>query len=188
MTMKHEINKSLDILKNGGAIIYPTDTIWGLGCDATDNDAVEKIFTIKNRSESKSLIILVDSWKMLEQYIDHIPHKVSCIIKGSNKPTSVVYNNPKGLAKKVISKDNTVAIRIVQDEFCKKLIQKFQKPIVSTSANFSNKRAPKTFNDIEKQFLDKADYIVNLHRDRQQRVSSQIVKVESDGKIVFIRK
>lgn len=186
--MNTEIKRSLNVLNNGGVIIYPTDTIWGIGCDATDEHAVEKVFKIKKRSESKSLIILVDSWTMLQQYINDIPSKVSCILKGSNRPISVIYSDPRGLAKNVIAKDDTVAIRIVNDDFCNKLIKNFGKPIVSTSANLSNKMAPKSFSDIEKSLLDKADYIVNLHQDEKQRIASQIVKVDSKGKIEFIRK
>ncbi len=186
--MKNEINKSLEVLKKGGVIIYPTDTIWGIGCDATNEKAIEKVYQIKERSESKSLIILVDSWKMLEQYVGQIPNKVSCILKGSTKPTSVIYDHSKGLAKNVIANDGTVAIRIIKDIFCQELIKKFNKPIVSTSANYTGIKAPQNFSDIERSLLEKADYIVNLHREKKQGVASQIVKVDKEGKIVFLRK
>jgi len=186
--MKNEINKSFDVLKRGGVIIYPTDTIWGIGCDATNEKAIEKVYQIKKRSESKSLIILVDSWKMLEQYVAHIPNKVSCVLKGSAKPTSVIYNHPNGLAKNVIANDGTVAIRIIKDEFCQELIKKLNKPIVSTSANYSGEKAPQRFTDIKGSLLEKADYIVNLHHEKRQGVASQIVKVDKEGKIEFLRK
>ena len=186
--MKEEIESSLNVLKEGGVIIYPTDTIWGVGCDATNEKAVEKVYQLKRRSENKSLIVLMDSWQMLEEHIAEIPNKVSCILKGSSKPTSVIYNNPKGLAKNVISEDNTVVIRIVADEFCKELIKKFKKPIVSTSANYSETKAPNSFSDIDRSLLEKADYIVNLHREKTQTMASQIVKVDKRGKIEFIRK
>ena len=186
--MKDEIKKSLKVLKEGGVIIYPTDTIWGIGCDATNEKAVDRVFQIKRRSESKSLIVLVNNWDMLKQYVKQVPDKVSCILKGSSKPTTVIYNYPQGLADNLIAADNTVAIRIVNDEFCQKLIKKLNKPIVSTSANYSNAKAPNSFYDIEESLLEKADYIVNLHRESQQGLSSQIVKVDSRGKIEFIRK
>ncbi|NOQ92402.1 MAG: threonylcarbamoyl-AMP synthase [Flavobacteriaceae bacterium] len=186
--MNSEVLKAKQVLKQNGIIIYPTDTIWGIGCDATNKVAVAKIYKLKQRTETKSLIVLVDSWVMLEEYISKIPAKVSCIITGSSKPTSVVYDNPKGLAKNVIANDNTVAIRIVKDEFCKALIHQFGKPIVSTSANVSGKSAPKSFDEIEVSLLNKADYVVNLHREKTQKTASQIVKVDSSGKIEFIRK
>lgn len=183
-----EIRKSLNVLQQGGIIVYPTDTIWGIGCDATNEIAVAKIYKIKQRTESKSLIVLVDSWTMLEAYIKEIPVKVNCILNGTSKPTSVVYDNPIGLAKNVIASDNTVAIRIVNDEFCKELIHQFGKPIVSTSANVSGKLSPKSFDEIEKSLLNKADYVVNLQFEKNQNTASQIVKVDSSGKIEFIRK
>lgn len=186
--MKTELNNALESFKKKEVIIYPTDTIWGIGCDATNEKAVAKIYKLKQRSESKSLIILVDSWAMLEIYVKEIPAKVNCIIKGSNKPTTVIYSNPVGLAKNVIAQDNTVAIRIVNDEFCKRLIQQFGKPIVSTSANISGIAAPKCFDEIDKSLLNKVDYVVNLHLDKKQSIASQIVKVNSSGEIEFIRK
>lgn len=186
--MKDKILKAKQVLNQNGIIIYPTDTIWGIGCDATNEEAVAKIYKIKQRTESKSLIVLVDGWAMLEKYISKVPAKVSCILKGSSKPTSVVYDNPKGLAKNVIANDNTVAIRIVNDEFCKQLIHQFGKPIVSTSANVSGKPAPKSFDEIENSLLNRADYVVNLHLEKNHSTASQIVKVDSRGKIEFIRK
>lgn len=186
--MKNDLKNTLKILKSSGIFLYPTDTVWGLGCDATDENAVKKVFELKNRIESKSLIILVDSWEMLQQYINKIPPKVSCVLEGTSRPTSVIYKNPKGLAKNVIADDDTVAIRIVQDEFCKQLIKEFGKPIVSTSANYSGKPTPKNFIEIDKTLLNKVDYVVNLNREKRFGVSSQIVKIDEKGKIEFLRK
>ncbi|MCK4561597.1 MAG: threonylcarbamoyl-AMP synthase [Flavobacteriaceae bacterium] len=186
--MDSEILKAKNILDQKGVIIYPTDTIWGIGCDATNEEAVAEIYKLKQRAESKSLIILVDGWAMLKEYIKEVPNKVSCIINGSSKPTSVIYNNPIKLAKNVIAQNNTVAIRIVKDEFCKQLIRQFGKPIVSTSANVSGKPAPKNFDEIENSLLNKVDYVVNLHLEKKQSTASQIVRVDSKGKIEFIRK
>ncbi len=186
--MRVEIRKSLEVLKNGGVFVYPTDTVWGIGCDASSEKAVERVYEIKQRSDSKSLIILVDSWEMLQEYVDTIPVKVSCVIKGSSRPTTVIYDRPKNLASNAIADDNTVAIRIVQDEFCQNLIQKFGKPIVSTSANISGQKTPGSFSYIDKSILDKVDYIVNLHRDEINNRSSQIIRIDRTGKIEFLRK
>ena len=186
--MKTELERLVKILKNGGTIIYPTDTVWGIGCDATNEIAVEKVYRLKDRKESKSLIILVDSWEMLENYISRIPRKVNCILHGSSKPTSVIYSNPKGLAKNVIAQDNTVAIRIVKDDFCKDLIKALGKPIVSTSANYSGVKTPKSYDEIDESLLLKADYVVSLNRDNRPSMASQIVKVDSKGNIKFLRK
>jgi L-threonylcarbamoyladenylate synthase len=183
-----EINNSLAVLKNGEVLLYPTDTVWGIGCDASNEKAVAKIFKIKQRAESKSLIILVDSFEMLEKYIEIIPDKVKPILTKPERPTTIIYENPHHLAKNVIAQDNTVAIRIVQDEFCKNLIHQFGKPIVSTSANPSGKPTPYSFKEIDQSILDTADYIVNLHREKINKQSSQIIKIDQSGGIVFIRK
>jgi len=186
--MELEIINTLKALKNGNLIVYPTDTIWGIGCDATDEKAVAKVFELKQRTESKSLIILVDGMEMLQKYIKKLPKKVTCVLVGTSRPTSVIYKNPKGLAENVIADDNTVAIRIANDEFCKKLIHNFGKPIVSTSANFSGKPSPKCFDEIDKTLLNKVEYIVNLHRKEKQNRSSQLVKISVKGRIEFLRK
>ncbi len=186
--MTNIISKTVKLLSQSKIILYPTDTIWGIGCDATDEKAVAKVFKLKQRTEAKSLIILVDGMEMLQNYIEKFPAKVSCVLAGTSRPTSVIYKKPKGLAKNVIAADNTVAIRIANDEFCQKLIQKFGKPIVSTSANYSGKPAPKCFEDIDKTLLNKVDYVVNLHRDEKQNRSSQLVKISDKGRIEFLRK
>ena len=185
--MKKELKTALENLKKNNIILYPTDTVWGLGCDATNEKAVEKIFSIKKRDESKSLVILVDSLKMLRSYVDSLSEVVISFLKASDKPTTVIYKHPKKLSKNVIAKDNTVAIRIVKDEFCKKLIHTFGKPIVSTSANISDKPTPKTFKEIETSILDTVDYIVNLRRDEQSNQPSVIVKINDEGQVEVIR-
>lgn len=186
--MKNEIITSLEQIKKGHVIVYPTDTIWGLGCDATNQSAVEKVYKIKNRSESKSLIILVDGIKMLEEYVDTVPEVIKEYIKKAVKPTTVIYARPKGLASNVVAQDNTVAIRIVENDFCKALIRAFGKPVVSTSANFSNQPSPSSFNEIDPLLLEKADYIVNLPAAETKKTASQIIKLNDLGKIEFLRK
>ena len=182
------IKETLKIIQTGGAIVYPTDTIWGLGCDATNQAAVEKVYKIKNRSESKSLIILVDGMAMLEQYVDSVPEIILNFLKSAVKPTTVIYNHPKGLAANVIADDDSVAIRVVQNDFCKALIREFGKPIVSTSANFSGASSPSSFYEIDPLLLKQADYIVNLPAAEMKNTASQIIKVNDLGEIEFLRK
>ncbi|MCF2875642.1 MULTISPECIES: L-threonylcarbamoyladenylate synthase [unclassified Tenacibaculum] len=184
--MLEEINRTESFLKKGEIILYPTDTVWGIGCDATDTESVKRIFEIKNREESKSLIILVDSIEMLQEYIDEIPDDALKILKENKKPTTIIYNNPKGLAKNTIASDNTVAIRIPDDEFCKQLIKKFGKPIVSTSANISGEPTAKSFSEISNAILNSVDYVVDLHREKITQKSSTILRIDN-GSVIVIR-
>ena len=185
--MQIEIEKSVLALKNGNTILYPTDTVWGIGCDATDEIAVKKIYHIKSREESRSLIILVSSFEMLQKYIGSIPDIVRSVLLENKKPTTIIYKNPKGLAQNAIADDNTVAIRIVQDEFCQELIHQLGKPIVSTSANISGDPTPKAFNEISKPILDSVDYIVNLSQEEVNLKSSTIIRIMEDDTIKIIR-
>lgn len=175
------------ILKESKTILYPTDTVWGLGCDATDPKAVQKIYQLKNREESKSLIVLVDSLEMLQNYVGSIPPKIFTILKESNKPTTIIYKYSKGLAKNTIAADKTVAIRIPKDDFCRDLIREFGKPIVSTSANRSGAPTPKTFSEIAPAILDTVDYIVNLRQDEIASKSSTILRINENDEIEVLR-
>jgi len=180
-------NNSLKVLKQGGTIIYPTDTIWGLGCDATNEVAGANIYKIKQRSESKSLIILVDGFDMLKRYVNDVPKIINTFLKTVSKPTTVIYKNPIGLANNVIAKDNTVAIRIANDVFCKALIRQFGKPIVSTSANISSRPTPASFKEIDASLLKAVDYVVNLQQNEPNNAPSTIVKVDDSGQLLVIR-
>lgn len=175
----------IKVLNSTETILYPTDTVWGLGCDATNEAAVQKIYQIKKRAESKSLIILVDSIEMLQKYVDNVSENVLKILEASKKPTTIVYENPKHLAKNTIASDNTIAIRIPKDDFCLKLIREFGKPIVSTSANISGEPTAKSFSEISKAILQSVDYVVDLHQDKITEKSSTILKVEGDTVIVI---
>lgn len=186
--MQIELQNALKVIKHQQILLYPTDTVWGIGCDATSEEAVNAIFKIKQRSESKSLIILVDSIEMLQMYVPEIPTTIIDIVKKASKPTTIIYNNPKGLAKNVVASDNTVAVRIVQNEFCKQLISAFGKPIVSTSANISGNSTPNSFKEIDKAILDSVDYIVNLQREAVNDKSSTILKVDDNGELIVLRK
>ena len=173
------IKKTLDHLLKGNVILYPTDTSWGIG-GASDNDmVVKKIFKIKKRNDNKALICLVSSIKMLDKHVKNIPKKLIKYIN-SDEPTTVIYQNPKGFAKNTIASDHSIAIRIVKDDFCRKLIKSFGKPIVSTSANISGEDTPKSFSEISSTILDSVDYIVNLHQNTVNTKSSTIVKIVGD--------
>ena len=180
--MEEEITQSLKILQDGGVILYPTDTIWGLGCDATNPDAIQKIYNIKQRKESKALITLVSDKKMLKKLTDSVPDTDI-----TSDPTTVVYQNVEGLSDKLLAEDGTAAIRIVQDNFCKQLIEIFGKAIVSTSANISGTKSPKQFSDITDDIINNADYIVNLRKKERRENSSRIIKIEKNGSITKLR-
>ena len=174
---KKIFNQSIEALLNSHVILYPTDTVWGLGCDATSIDAVAKIFKLKNRVESKSLVVLVSSIKMLCSYVHKVPQKAIDIITTTKKPTTIIYNNPKGLAANAIASDNTIAIRIPSHDYCLELINKFGKPIISTSANISGESTPKSFSEISLPILEGVDYVVNLEQDKITDKSSTILKI-----------
>lgn len=167
--------------------MYPTDTVWGLGCDATNEQAVSKIFDLKKRVESKSLIQLVDSMTMLKAYVPRLPDNLQKVLNQAAKPTTVIYNDPVGLASNAVAKDATVAIRIVQQEFCQQLLQSFGKPIVSTSANISGQPTPNSFEEINPVILKLVDYVVDLPRSKESNEPSRIVKIHKDDTIEVLR-
>ncbi len=187
--MNAEIVNALKILKKGGTILYPTDTIWGIGCDATNEEAVSKVYQIKNRIESKSLIILIDNPGRLPSYINQVPDIAWELIEVTNKPLTIIYPGAKNLAKNVIAEDGSVAIRIVKNKFCINLIQQFKKPIVSTSANIANQPNPTNFNEIDINLIHKIDYTVKLNQDDLSLlIPSSIIKLGLNGEIQIIRK
>lgn len=182
-----EINNCIEELKNGSLILYPTDTVWGIGCDATNEEAVKKVYQLKNREDSKALICLVANQAMLERYVEKVPDVAYDIIDLANKPTTIVFDKPKGLAKNLIAPDNTIAIRVASDKFCQYLINKFGKPIVSTSANISEIPSPKNFFAISNEILTGVDYVVNLHQEKENSSPSSIIKLSNDGTVKVIR-
>jgi L-threonylcarbamoyladenylate synthase len=177
LTTKKILNQSIEVLLNSQVILYPTDTVWGLGCDATNVDAVAKIFKLKNRVESKSLVVLVSSMEMLHTYVGTVPQKAIDIISKTKKPTTIIYSNPKGLADNAIAVDNTIAIRIPTHNYCLEIINKLGKPIISTSANISGESTPKSFSEISLPILEGVDYVVNLEQDKITDKSSTILKL-----------
>ncbi|NQX82378.1 MAG: threonylcarbamoyl-AMP synthase [Flavobacteriaceae bacterium] len=185
--MEEEINKSVVALNAGGVLLYPTDTILGLGCRADDMAAVDKIYAIKQRESSKSMILLVSSVVMLSKYIDDIPLSVFEIIEKAIKPTTIIYKNPKNIAKNLIAEDNTIAIRVVKNSFCIKLIEKLDCPLVSTSANISGQEYVHSIKKMNEGILCNVDYIVNLPLEKQNLQVSTILKVSDDNQIEIIR-
>lgn len=189
MTFEEELKKAVAVLREGGTILYPTDTVWGIGCDATNQNAIEKILEIKNRNVNKSMIVLVDDESRLQRYVKEVPSNAWDLIEFSERPLTIIY--PKGihLPPTVVAHDGSVAIRIVKDGFCKQLISKLNKPIISTSANISNEPAPSNFREINSVIKDAVDYVVNLRQqEKKQAQPSVILRLEMDGKIKFIRK
>lgn len=186
--MKKAIDKSVEVLKNGGTILYPTDTIWGIGCDATNSKAVQKVLKIKNRPKNFSFIILVEKAPRISDYVAQIPDITFDLLSGFDLPVTVIYPKAKNLAKNVASKDGTVAIRVVKDEFCQKIIAKLGKPIVSSSANLSGEPSPVMFKDISENIKKQIDYIVPIHQDKLSKTkASTIIKLKLNGEFDIIR-
>lgn len=189
MISPEDIKESLAVLRKGGTFIYPTDTIWGLGCDATSQQAVNSIFRIKSRAETKSLIILANGINMVERYVTDIPEIVYELTDVSDSPLTIIYPKGKNLADGVCSQDGSIAIRICNDEFCNELITQFRKPIVSTSANYSGKPSPSNFSEIEESILGSVDYVVKYRQDdRSKKSASPVIRINSDGTFVILRK
>ncbi|WP_298517378.1 L-threonylcarbamoyladenylate synthase [uncultured Kordia sp.] len=185
--MTEEIQKTFDQLQLGNTILYPTDTVWGLGCDATNPEAVAKIYDLKKREESKALICLVSDIRMLERFVENIPEVAYDLIEAADRPTTIIYDHPVGIAKNLVAADNTLAIRIPDDEFCQKLIRKFKRPIVSTSANISGEPTPKHFDEISDDIKNNVDYIVNIKDTKKTVKPSTIIQLRSNGEIKIIR-
>lgn len=183
----NEIKNCLEVLEKGGLILYPTDTVWGIGCDATNEEAVKKVYALKNRDDRKALICLVANDSMLERHVENVPELAFDIMELSTKPITIIYDRPKGVAKNLIASDNTLAIRVASDKFCQYLINKFRKPIVSTSANISGQPNPTAFHQISESVLKGVDYVVDLQPEQPNSVPSSIIKLGNDGTVKVIR-
>ncbi|MDR6785474.1 L-threonylcarbamoyladenylate synthase [Pedobacter africanus] len=187
--LKQEIEKALTVLKDGGVILYPTDTVWGLGCDATNEQAVAKINDIKGRAADKSFIILLDTDAKLQSYVKEIPDVAYDLIEYAENPLTLVFPNAKNLAKNVINADGSVGIRIVKHDFCTQLIQRFRKPITSTSANISGQPTPPFFDDISDEVKAAVDHIVDWEQALKiNKKPSTIMKLAPGGQFSFIRR
>ncbi len=181
------IHEIVDQLKTGKTILYPTDTIWGLGCDATNTEACEHILQLKNRPSEKSFIVLVDGFQMLERYIPDFHPICYDLVDISERPLTIIYPRAKGLAPTVLAADGSVGIRITKDPLCLKLIRGLKKPIVSTSANLSGEKSPVSFSDISPAIKESVDLILEERTNEQMNQASQIIKIGLDGQVEVIR-
>jgi L-threonylcarbamoyladenylate synthase len=186
--MNDDLKPALEALRNGGVILYPTDTIWGLGCDATNREAVKKIFSIKQRMDDKSMLILLDDEDLIPEYVAHVPEIAWNIIEVADKPITIIYPGAVNLAEGIAANDGSVGIRIVKDEFCSRLIHKFGKPIVSTSANISGQPWPSGFHKIDQHIVQAVDYVVKYRQDEELNGKpSGIIKLGVNGEVKVIR-
>jgi len=189
LEFENDILKCLEVLRKGGSILYPTDTIWGIGCDATNGDAVKKIFTMKGRPGEKSMIVLVADEKEILRHVAQPDLAVFDYLKTVKKPTTVIYDGAIGFADNLIGKDGSIAIRVCKDEFCKHLIKRFRKPIVSTSANISGEPPPTNFSAISDKIKNNVDYVVQHRQNDPLKVeSSAVIKWNKDGTIDILRR
>ena len=191
MDLKSEISRALKTLNEGGILLYPTDTIWGIGCDATNAKAVDKIFSIKKRGAEKSMIILLDDILKLKNYIQNIPNEALSIIETTERPLTIIYPSVyrEKLAANVLAEDGSIAVRVTKDPFCKSLVQEFGKPIVSTSANVSGENPPANFSEISDEIKRSVDSIVQYRQEEKTSPRpSAIIRIGKSGEIEFIRK
>ncbi len=187
--MHDDIKKALEVLKNGGVILYPTDTIWGIGCDATNEKAVSRIYKIKRREDSKSMLVLMENPALLDRYVDDVPEIAWDLVEISTTPLTVIYPNAKNLAPNLISEDGSIGIRFTKESFTSQLLQRFRRPLVSTSANISGEKSPAFFAEISEEIKKQVDYIVEYRRDDSTPAQpSSIIKLGPGGRIDIIRK
>lgn len=189
MNRQDDIKKAVEVMKNGGVILYPTDTVWGIGCDATNAEAVAKVYKIKQRNDSKALICLVDSDARLQRYVRNAPEVAWNVMELATKPTTVIFDEAVNLAPNLIAEDGSIAMRITNEEFSKELCYRFQKPIVSTSANISGQPAAQNYCDISEELLNAVDYVCFSRRqEHKPHTPSSIIKIKNNGEIDIIRK
>lgn len=187
MSFQEALKKSKEVLEAGGLILYPTDTLWGIGCDASNPEAVAKIYALKKREDAKGLICLVAHVAMLERHVKMVPEAAYDIIDLSTKPTTIIYDEPRGVAKNLIGPDNSLGIRVASDKFCQYLTQNLKRPLVSTSANLAGAPSPKNFQEISPEILKGVDYIVPLEPEIHNNTPSTIIKLSNSGLVKVIR-
>lgn len=187
-TIREEIKKACEVLQKGGVILYPTDTVWGIGCDATNEEAVKRVYEIKRRADSKAMLVLVDSDVKVDFYVKDVPEVAWDLIQYATKPLTVIYDNARNLAPNLIAEDGSVGIRVTSEEFSKQLCFRFRKAIVSTSANISGEPAPASFSEIQDEIKQAVDYIVGYRQDEPAGAKpSSILKLGKGGVIKIIR-
>jgi len=186
--MIEDIKAALDVLQKGGVVLYPTDTIWGIGCDACNEDAVKRLYEIKKRIDSKSMIVLMENASLIERYVAEVPEIAYDLIELTDKPLTIIFDGARGLAKKLVAEDGSIGIRITTEKFSSELIRRFKRPIVSTSANLSGKPSPARFDEIDPVIIDAVDYVVKYRQDDTKKaVTSSIMKLGRGGEIKIIR-
>ena len=189
MNQQEDIRTAVEVMRKGGVILYPTDTVWGIGCDATNADAVAKVYAIKHRDDSKALICLVDSAVRLQRYVRNAPEVAWKVMELATKPTTVIFDNAVNIAPNLIAEDGSIAMRITSEPFSKELCYRFQKPVVSTSANISGEPAAENYKDISEELLGAVDYVCYSRRqEKQPHTPSSIIKIGTDGQVKIIRK
>ncbi len=187
--MHDDIKKALEVLKSGGVILYPTDTIWGIGCDATNPEAVQRIYDIKKREDNKSMLVLMENPALLDRYVDNVPEVAWDLVEIATTPLTVIYSNAKNLAENLIAADGSIGIRFTKEIFTSQLLQRLRKPIVSTSANVSGEKPPTFFDEISDEIKKRVDYIVEYRQDDTTPAQpSSIIKLGAGGQIEIIRK
>ena len=188
MDINQEILKAYEVIKEGGIILYPTDTVWGIGCDASNPEAVAKIYALKQREETKSMIVLMNAEKMMYSVFKDIPEVAWQILDLSEKPTTLILDNPRNVAPNLIAPDKTLGVRLIKEPFCFKLLERMKRPLVSTSANISGKPTPNTFKEISQEIIKGVDYVVNLPNEKMTGKPSAIIKLTNDSQVKIIRK
>ena len=187
--MQDDIRKAIEVLKGGGLILYPTDTIWGIGCDATNAEAVAKVYELKQRSDSKSMLVLIDNPSLLQAYVQEVPDIAWDLIELTDKPLTIIYDGAKNLAPNLIAPDGSIGIRVTDEPFSMALCRQFRKPIVSTSANITGAPPPSRFSRIQPLIKNGVDFVVSYRQnERMDAKPSGIVKLERNGTIQVIRK
>lgn len=172
----------------GNVILYPTDTVWGIGCDAENAEAVKKIYKIKEREESKSMIVLVSDVEMLRRYMEHLPDDFEKLVESQERPTTFVLSGAKNLPKELVAEDGSIGIRVVKEEFCRRLMQQIGRPLVSTSANISGEPSPRTFAEVSETIKERVDYVVQWRQDEDvESKPSRIIRIDESGKQTVIR-
>ena len=188
MTLEEEIKHSVKLLKAGKILLYPTDTIWGIGCDATNSKAIQRIYKLKKRDDTKSMIVLLDSVEKLKEYVKDVPPLAYDLIKNSASPLTIVYQGAQNMSKKIIAQDGTIGIRIVKGRYTSKVIELLGHPLVSTSANISGEPSATTFDQISDKVKNGVDYIVEHFQNRTRTIRpSPIIKLEENGKFTILR-
>jgi len=187
--MHDDLKKAVEVLKSGGVILYPTDTIWGIGCDATNKEAVQRIYKIKQREDSKSMLVLMENPALLERYVDDVPELAWDLVEITTTPLTVIYQHAKNMAENLIADDGSVGIRFTKEKFTSQLLQRFRKPLVSTSANISGEKSPAFFAEISDEIKSQVDYVVEFRQDDTSAAQpSSIIKLGPGGKIDILRK